>query len=155
MVDFQLDEMQLMLRELAHEFAVDEIRPKAEHWDLNSEYPKEAINAAHEMGLLNLHISEDYGGPGLGIMEEVLVNEELAGTQAASGSAAVAAPSRVAAFEEWKKSPLDVPRFEERPDRLLGDPPSHFNTEAREEFLKFASAIANTEAETNKLLNSF
>ena len=78
MVDFQLDEMQEMLRELAHEFAVDEIRPNAEHWDLNSEYPKDAINAAHEMGLLNLHISEDYGGPGLGIMEEVLVNEELA-----------------------------------------------------------------------------
>ena len=78
MVDFQLDEMQEMLRELAHEFAVDEIRPNAEHWDLNSEYPKDAINAAHEMGILNLHISEEYGGPGLGIMEEVLVNEELA-----------------------------------------------------------------------------
>jgi acyl-CoA dehydrogenase len=30
------------------------------------------------MGILNLHISEEYGGPGLGIMEEVLVNEELA-----------------------------------------------------------------------------
>ena len=27
MVDFQLDETQEMLRELAHEFAVDEIRP--------------------------------------------------------------------------------------------------------------------------------
>ena len=76
MVDFQLDEMQEMLRELAHEFAVDEIRPNAEHWDLNSEYPKDAINAAHEMGILNLHISEEYGGPGLGIMEEVLVNVE-------------------------------------------------------------------------------
>jgi alkylation response protein AidB-like acyl-CoA dehydrogenase len=53
MVNFQLDEMQEMLRELAHEFAVDEIRPNAEHWDLNSEYPKDVINAAHEMGLLN------------------------------------------------------------------------------------------------------
>ena len=50
MVNFQLDEMQEMLRELAHEFAVDEIRPNAEHWDLNSEYPKDVINAAHEMG---------------------------------------------------------------------------------------------------------
>lgn len=78
MVNFQLDEMQEMLRELAHEFAVDEIRPNAEHWDTESVYPKEAIQAAHEMGLLNLHISEDYGGPGLGSMEEVLVNEELA-----------------------------------------------------------------------------
>jgi acyl-CoA dehydrogenase len=78
MVNFQLDEMQEMLRELAHEFAVDEIRPNAEHWDTNSQYPKEAIQAAHEMGLLNLHIPEDYGGPGLGLIEEVLVNEELA-----------------------------------------------------------------------------
>ena len=78
MVDFQLDEMQQMLRELAHEFAVDEIRPNAEHWDLTSEYPKDAINSAHEMGLLNLHIPEIYGGAGLGSFEEVLVNEELA-----------------------------------------------------------------------------
>ena len=72
MVNFQLDEMQEMLKELAHEFAVDEIRPNAEHWDTESVYPKEAIQAAHEMGLLNLHISEDYGGPGLGSMEDVL-----------------------------------------------------------------------------------
>ena len=78
MVNFQLDEMQEMLRELAHEFAVDEIRPNAEHWDENSQYPKGVIQAAHEMGLLNLHIPEDYGGAGLGTMEEVLVNEELA-----------------------------------------------------------------------------
>lgn len=78
MVDFQLDEMQEMLRELAHEFAVDEIRPHAEHWDEESVYPKEVIQMAHEMGLLNLHIQEKYGGPGLGCMEEVLVNEELA-----------------------------------------------------------------------------
>ena len=31
-----------------------------------------------EMGPFNLHIPEAYGGPGLGCMEEVLVNEELA-----------------------------------------------------------------------------
>ena len=49
MVDFQLDEMQEMLRELAHEFAVDEIRPHAEHWDEESVYPKEVIQMAHEM----------------------------------------------------------------------------------------------------------
>ena len=50
MVDFQLDEMQEMLRDLAREFAMEEIRPHAEHWDANSEYPKDTINAAHEMG---------------------------------------------------------------------------------------------------------
>ena len=69
MVDFQLDEMQEMLREMANEFAIDQLRPNAEHWDNNSQYPKEAIAAAAERGLLNLHIPEDYGGAGLGTME--------------------------------------------------------------------------------------
>ena len=78
MVGLELDEMQQMLRDLAREFAMEEVRPNAEHWDLNSQYPLEAIRTAHEMGLLNLHIPEEYGGPGLGSIEEVLVNEELA-----------------------------------------------------------------------------
>jgi len=108
MVNFQLDEMQEMLRELAHEFAVDEIRPNAEHWDANSQYPKEAIQAAHEMGLLNLHIPEDYGGPGLGTFEEVLVNEELAWGDPGFATAAYAtslacAPIITGATEEQKQ----------------------------------------------------
>ena len=108
MVNFQLDEMQEMLRELAHEFAVDEIRPNAEHWDANSQYPKEAIQAAHELGLLNLHIPEDYGGPGLGTFEEVLVNEELAWGDPGFATAAYAtslacAPIITGATEEQKQ----------------------------------------------------
>ena len=78
MVDFKLDEVQEMLRELAHQFAEDGDRPHAEKWDDESLYPIETIKAAHEMGLLNLHIPEAYGGAGLGTFEEVIVNEELA-----------------------------------------------------------------------------
>ena len=107
MVDFQLDEMQEMLRELAREFARDEIRPHAEHWDEQSIYPKETIQLAHEMGLLNLHIPEAYGGPGLGCMEEVLVNEELAWgdpgfATAAYATALACAPIITGATEEQK-----------------------------------------------------
>lgn len=107
MVDFQLDEMQEMLRELAREFARDEIRPHAEHWDEESIYPKETIQLAHEMGLLNLHIPEAYGGPGLGCMEEVLVNEELAWgdpgfATAAYATALACAPIITGATEEQK-----------------------------------------------------
>lgn len=78
MVALDLDEMQQMLQELSHQFALDEIRPNAEHWDKESEYPIQAIKAADELGLLNLHIPEEYGGAGLGSMEEVVVTEELA-----------------------------------------------------------------------------
>ena len=55
MVNFQLDEMQEMLKELAHEFAVEELRTNAEHWDNESIYPKDAIMKAHEM-LSLIHI---------------------------------------------------------------------------------------------------
>lgn len=108
MVNFQLDEMQEMLKELAHEFALDEIRPHAEHWDTESTYPKEAIQLAHEMGLLNLHIGEEYGGPGLGSIEEVLVNEELAWGDPGFATAAYAtslacAPIITGATEEQKQ----------------------------------------------------
>jgi acyl-CoA dehydrogenase len=75
MVDFALSEMQEMFQELAMEFARDEIRPHAAQWDEEATYPKEAIMAAHNLGLLNLHIPEEYGGAGLGSMDEVIVNE--------------------------------------------------------------------------------
>ena len=43
MVDFTLSEEQLMLQELAREFAAENVRPMAEHWDATSEFPMEAI----------------------------------------------------------------------------------------------------------------
>ncbi len=67
MVDLRLSEEQEMLRELAHEFANESIRPRAEHWDENSEFPMDTIAEAHEMGLLNLHIPEEYGGMGMNV----------------------------------------------------------------------------------------
>lgn len=67
-----------MLRDLAHDFAAEHIRPKSEEWDQSSEYPMDAIAAAHEAGLMNLHVPEAYGGMGMGVMDEVIVQEELA-----------------------------------------------------------------------------
>ena len=67
MVEFALSEEQEMLRELAHEFARDTVRPNAEHWENNSEFPVEAIAEAHSLGLTNLHIPAEYGGMGMGL----------------------------------------------------------------------------------------
>lgn len=77
MVDLAMSEIQVMLRDLAMEFVAAEIRPHAAEWDEKSDYPVDTIRAANELGLLNLHIPEDYGGAGLGCMEEVVVNEAL------------------------------------------------------------------------------
>ncbi len=78
MADFRLSEEQEMLRELAHEFSRNSVRPHAEHWDTNNEFPLDAISEAHSLGLTNLHVPTEYGGMGMGISDEVLVSEEFA-----------------------------------------------------------------------------
>ena len=88
MVEFALSEEQEMLRELAHEFARDIVRPNAEHWDDKSEFPTEAIAEAHALGLTNLHIPAEYGGMGMGILDEVLVSEEFSWGDPGFGTAA-------------------------------------------------------------------
>ncbi|MDP6899940.1 MAG: acyl-CoA dehydrogenase family protein [Candidatus Thalassarchaeaceae archaeon] len=120
MVDFQLSEEQEMLRELAHEFATESVRPTAEHWDASSEFPMEAIEAAHALGLMNLHIPEKYGGMGMGTMDEVLVQEEFAWgdpgfATAAYSNGLTAAPIITGGTEEQKEKYLsrlvDSPRI--------------------------------------------
>ena len=51
MVDFVLSEEQLMLQELAREFALKEIKPNAEKWDEKGEFPKEAISKVLGTGM--------------------------------------------------------------------------------------------------------
>jgi acyl-CoA dehydrogenase len=77
-ISFGLSDEQRALRDLAREFAAKEIRPVAADYDERSQHPGEVIAKAHEVGLMNPHIPEEYGGPGLPAFEQILVGEELA-----------------------------------------------------------------------------
>ena len=77
MVDFRLTEEQMMIREMAREFAEKEILPYAEEWDREGTYPREAITKAHDLGLLNVTIPEKYGGAGMSTVDEMVICEEL------------------------------------------------------------------------------
>jgi acyl-CoA dehydrogenase len=77
-ISFALSDEQRALRELAREFAAKEIRPVAADHDERSHHPAEVISKAHEVGLMNPHIPEDFGGPGLSAFEQILIGEELA-----------------------------------------------------------------------------
>jgi acyl-CoA dehydrogenase len=78
MLSFEFSDELRMLRDLAHQFAEKEIVPVAEHYDTSGEYPWPIIKKAHTLGLSNLNIPEEYGGPGTSVLEECIVNEELA-----------------------------------------------------------------------------
>ena len=111
MVDFTLTDEQKNLRELAHDFAVKEIRPVAWEYDRDGTWPEELIARAWEVGLMNTHIPEEYGGPGAGYLDGCLIEEELSwgcsGIQTSLGCNGLAtAPVILGASEELKKEYL-------------------------------------------------
>jgi len=64
--------------DLAEQFTKNEIIPNAAHYDQTGEYPWEILKKAHETGLMNLHIPQEYGGMGLGTMDGCLITEKMA-----------------------------------------------------------------------------
>jgi acyl-CoA dehydrogenase len=76
-VDFTLTDEQKALREMAHDFAVKEIRPVAWEYDKDGTWPEEILKKAWELGIMNSHIPEEYGGPGASYLDGVLIEEEL------------------------------------------------------------------------------
>jgi acyl-CoA dehydrogenase len=76
-VSFALTDEQKGLRDLAHDFAAKEIRPKEADYDDRMHHPTDVIAKAHELGLMNLHVPEQYGGLGLGAFDGMLIGEEL------------------------------------------------------------------------------
>jgi acyl-CoA dehydrogenase len=76
-VDFTLTDEQKNLREMAHDFAEKEIRPVAWEYDKDGTWPIDIFQKAHDVGLMNTHIPEEYGGPGLGYLDGCLIEEEL------------------------------------------------------------------------------
>ncbi|MEA2254090.1 MAG: acyl-CoA dehydrogenase, partial [Solirubrobacteraceae bacterium] len=77
MVDFTLTDEQKSLRELAHDFAEKEIRPVAWEYDKDGTWPGEILDKAHGLGLMNNHVPEEYGGPGLSYLDGCIIEEEL------------------------------------------------------------------------------
>jgi acyl-CoA dehydrogenase len=109
MVDFTLSDEQKNLRELAHDFAAKEIRPVA--WELDREggWPQAIIEKAHEVGLMNTHIPEEYGGAGLNYLDGCIIEEELSwgcsGVQTSLGANGLAsAPVMLGGSEDVKRA---------------------------------------------------
>jgi acyl-CoA dehydrogenase len=108
-VSFALTEEQLALRDVAREFAEREIRPKAAEYDEHSTHPADVIEKAHEVGLMNPHVPEEYGGIGLSMFDGMLIGEELSWGCAGIAVSIVAnmlgaAPVVLAGTEEQKRT---------------------------------------------------
>ena len=78
MVSFEVSEGQRELRDLAHQFAERAIRPVAAECDEREELPWDVVKKAHQAGLINLDVPQEYGGGGLDHLTTAMLMEELA-----------------------------------------------------------------------------
>jgi len=112
-VDFTLSDEQKDLREMAHNFAEKEMRSVAFEYDKDGTWPAEVIQKAWEVGLMNTHVDEAYGGPGLDYLSGCLIEEEFGwgcsgiGTSLACNGLA-SAPVSLGGSEETKAKYLGM-----------------------------------------------
>ncbi|MGP8161131.1 MAG: acyl-CoA dehydrogenase family protein [Candidatus Dormibacteria bacterium] len=77
-LDFSLTTEQEEIRRLAHEFAANEMRPRAAHYDEYEETPWEVMRTAHQLGLdASSAFPDRYGGGGLDVLGQLILTEEL------------------------------------------------------------------------------
>jgi isovaleryl-CoA dehydrogenase len=84
-LEFDLGEMADTIRETTQRFASDKIAPIAAEIDEKDEFPKDLWPQMGELGLHGITVEEEYGGLGLGYLEHVVAQEEIARASASVG----------------------------------------------------------------------
>ncbi|MGZ8325323.1 MAG: acyl-CoA dehydrogenase family protein, partial [Rhodoplanes sp.] len=84
-LDFALGEMADTIRDTTRRFAADKIAPLAAEIDAKDWFPRELWPQMGELGLHGITVEEEYGGLGLGYLEHVVAQEEVARASASIG----------------------------------------------------------------------
>jgi len=74
---FDLNEDQRAIQEMAEAFAQDRVAPNALEWDRNHHFPADVIRETGPLGLGGIYVRDDVGGSALGRLDAVLVFEAL------------------------------------------------------------------------------
>ena len=74
-----------LLRETVHQFATQEIAPRAAEIDRNNDFPRELWRQLGDLGLLGITIDEEFGGSGMGYLAHAIAMEEISRASAAVG----------------------------------------------------------------------
>jgi len=77
-MNFELNEDQKAIRDLARQFAESELKPNAHIWDQEKRFPFEIIPKLSELGFMGMGIPEKYGGAGLDLLSCSIIMEEIA-----------------------------------------------------------------------------
>jgi alkylation response protein AidB-like acyl-CoA dehydrogenase len=94
-MDFELSAEQKMWRQVVHDFAEKEVKPRAREIDEQARFNWEAVKKMGPLGLLGLNVPEAYGGAGVDAVGVAIAIEEL-GWACGSTALAIAAHNGLA-----------------------------------------------------------
>ena len=84
-MQFSLTEEQSAVQRTAHDFATNEVLPKAAEIDREHRHPAELVKRMAELGFLGIAVPEQYGGSGFDHISYVLAMEEISRACASTG----------------------------------------------------------------------
>ncbi|WP_259779324.1 acyl-CoA dehydrogenase family protein [Aestuariispira ectoiniformans] len=73
-----LTDEQCMIRDMGRQFAQEQLAPNAAGWDERSEFPREALKAMGELGMMGMLVPADYDGAGVDYVSYALCLQEIA-----------------------------------------------------------------------------
>ena len=76
-MDFELTNRQKQIRQAAREFAEGELAPVGKDSESKGEFPRDLIKKAAQLGFVGVFIKKEYGGLGLGSLEDTIIHEEF------------------------------------------------------------------------------
>ncbi|WP_458188517.1 acyl-CoA dehydrogenase family protein [Haladaptatus sp. NG-WS-4] len=139
-----LSSEQQAIRDVAREFAVEEIRPTAAECDEKQEFPEDVWDGLAELDMTSMTVPEEYGGLDVGSLTYSVVNEQVAyGALSVATALSVhcLATSCIAEFGDDEQKERWLPKMAEgRPvgafalsEPEAGSNPAEMSTEARRE----------------------
>ncbi len=73
-----LNEQQTMIRDMARQFAQEQLAPNAARWDREHHFPMEEIREMGRLGLMGINVPVEWGGAGADYVSTALALEEIA-----------------------------------------------------------------------------
>lgn len=86
MHDIELSEEQVMIRDMARDFARNEIAPHAQAWEKAGWIDDALVSKMGELGLLGMVVPEEWGGTYIDYVAYALAVEEISAADAATGT---------------------------------------------------------------------
>ena len=76
-MNFEYNDDQLAIKEMAKNFAETELMPYASEWDQKEIFPLETLKRAADLGMAAIYVDDLYGGSGLTRLDAAIIFEEL------------------------------------------------------------------------------